>query len=436
MEMTEKILSSNETLSQEDIEQLQIEKLQSTLNRVYRNVSFYKTSFDENNINIEDIQSIEDLQKLPFTTKQDLRKSYPYDMFAVPLRDIIRIHSSRGRTGRPIAVGYTENDIKNWSKLVARLYAYTGATEDDVVQIAFDYSMFTGAFGFHYGAEKLGASVIPSSASSNIQDQIYIMKDYKSTVLLSTPSYAVNMAKNLKEMDIHPEELSLKIGLFGAEPWGEKIRETIESELHLKAFNNYGVNELVGPGAACECEAQDGLHVSEDHFIVEIIDPETLKPAADGQEGELVFTTITREGFPLIRYRTGDLSAFISGSCSCGRTFKRIKRIAARTDDMFVIRGINIFPSQIERILSKVEGVGSGYQIIIETLDGVDSLEIRLGVSQDIFNDEMKKMVMLRDEVRRGISGEIGVDAKISMVEPGSFEKDSSGNAIRVVDKR
>jgi len=434
--MTDQDLSRNETLSQEDIEQLQIEKLQSTLNRVYRNVSFYKNSFDEHNINIEDIRSIEDLQKLPFTTKQDLRNSYPYDMFAVPLRDIIRIHSSRGRTGKPIAVGYTENDIKNWAKLVSRLYVYAGITQEDVVQIAFDYSMFTGAFGFHYGAERLGASVIPSSANSNIQDQIYIMKDYKSTVLLSTPSYAVNMGKNLKEMGVHPEELSLKIGLFGAEPWGERIRETIEEALHIKAYNNYGVNELVGPGAACECEAQDGLHISEDHFVVEIIDPETLKPVPHGQEGELVFTTITREGFPLIRYRTGDLSSFIEGTCSCGRTFKRIQRVALRTDDMFVIRGVNVFPSQIERILSNVEGVGSSYQLVIETVDGIDSLEICLGVSEDIFNDEMKKMVSLRDEVRRGISSEIGVDAKISLIAPGSFEMDGAGNACKIVDKR
>jgi phenylacetate-CoA ligase len=434
--MTDQNLSQNETLSQEDIEQLQIERLQSTLNRVYRNVSFYKNSFDEHNINIEDIRSIEDLQKLPFTTKQDLRHSYPYDMFAVPLRDIIRIHSSRGRTGKPIAVGYTDNDIKNWAKLVARLYQYAGISKEDVVQIAFDYSMFTGAFGFHYGAEKLGASVIPSSANSNIQDQIYIMKDYKSTVLLSTPSYAINMGKNLKEMGIHPEELSLKIGLFGAEPWGEKIRETIEEALHIKAFNNYGVNELVGPGAACECEAQDGLHISEDHFVVEIIDPETLKPVKHGQEGELVFTTITREGFPLIRYRTGDLSSFIEGACSCGRSFKRIKRVALRTDDMFVIRGVNVFPSQIERVLSNVEGVGSGYQLVIETVEGIDALEIRLSVSQDIFNDEMKKLISLKDEARRGIYREIGVDAKISLVEQASFEKDASGNPVRIVDKR
>lgn len=407
-----------EALSREELEQLQIERLQSTLNRVYRNVALYRQKFDEYNINIESIKEVGDIRHLPFTTKDDLRKSYPYDMFAVPLRDIVRIHSSIGRTGKPIAIGYTSNDLQNWSVLVARLLAATGVTEHDFVQMAFDYSMVTGGFGFHYGAERLGASVIPSSSNSSIRRQIIIMKDYKSSVLLSTPGYAIKIAHILKEMGIHPEQLNLRVGLFGAEPWNEEIRTQIEEELHIDAYNNYGVNELVGPGTAGECEMKNGLHVNEDNFIVEIIDPETLDPVSPGEEGELVLTTINKEAFPLIRYRTSDISSLITGECSCGRTFSRIKTVAARTDDMIVIMGVNVFPAQIEEILKNAEGVEPHYEASVNNMDGVDFLEVRVEVSEKAFNDEIKILEKLKERISRLLEEEIGVPAKIILVEP------------------
>ncbi|MCP4135032.1 MAG: phenylacetate--CoA ligase [bacterium] len=422
-----------ETMPREDLEQIQIERLQSTLNRVYRNVAHYKNKFDECNINIEKIKNIKDIKELPFTTKEDLRNSYPYDMFAVPLKDIVRIHSSRGRTGKPIAIGYTRNDLTRWSEQVARLLIAIGIDDHDFVQIAFDYSMYTGGFGFHYGAENIGASVIPSSTNSRIQDQILLMKDYKTTVLLSTPSYAIDLGNNLKEMGIHPEELNLRLGLFGAEPWGEKVRETIEEKLHISAFNNYGVNEIMGPGVACECDEKNGLHVNEDHFIVEIIDPETLEPVEDGKEGELVFTTITREGFPLIRYRTGDRTMLLGGECACTRTTRRIARVAARVDDMIVIRGINVFPVQIDEVLKKAEGIEPHFQVVLENEEGIDTMEIKVVVSDDIFNDEVKKMMELKNRISGLIEDELGISAKISLVEQETLRDE---NVEKVVDNR
>ena len=407
-----------ETMPREKLEQLQIERLQSTLNRVYRNVALYHQKFDDYNIDIESIKEIDDIRKLPFTTKDDLRKSYPYDMFAVPLRDIVRIHSSIGRSGRPIAIGYTRNDLQNWSMLVARLLAAAGVTEHDFVQMAFDYSMVTGGFGFHYGAERLGASVIPSSSNSSIRRQIIIMKDYKSSVLLSTPGYAIKIIHILKEMGIHPEQLNLRVGLFGAEPWSEEIRTQIEQELRIDAYNTYGVNELVGPGTAGECEMKNGLHVNEDNFIVEIIDPETLEPVKPGEEGALVFTTINKEAFPLIRYRTSDISSLIAGECPCGRTFSRIKTVAARTDDMIVIMGVNIFPAQIEEILKKAEGVEPHFEVFVKNRDGVDFLEVRVEVSEKAFNDEIKILESLKERISRLLEEEIGVPAKVTLVEP------------------
>lgn len=425
-----------EAMPREDLDQLQIERLQSTLNRVYRNVALYKQKFDEYGINIEEIKEIKDIRKLPFTTKDDLRKSYPYDTFAVPLKDIVRIHSTIGRTGKPIAIGYTKNDIHNWTNLVARLFSAAGVTENDFVQLAFDYSMVTGGFGFHYGAEKIGASVIPSSSNSNIQKQILIMRDYKTTVLLSTPSYAISIANNLKDMGIHPDELNLNFGLFGAEPWNEDIRNQIEEKLHINAFNAYGVNELVGPGTAGECEEKNGLHVNEDHFIVEIIDPGTLEPLGYGEEGELVLTTINKEGFPLIRYRTSDISSLIEGECPCGRTFARINTVAARTDDMIVIMGVNVFPAQVEEVLKRAEGIEPHYQIRIENEEGIDYLEILIEVSEGIFNDEIKSLEKLKDKVSKLLLNELGVSAKITLVEPKTLSRNSAEKKNRIIDER
>ncbi len=424
-----------ETMPREELEQLQVEKLQSTLNRVYRNVEFYKKNFDAHGVNIENINSLDDLKQLPFTTKEDLRGAYPYGMFAVPLRDIVRIHSSTGRTGKPIATGYTRNDLKNWSEMVARLMAAVGLSDNDFIQIAFDYSMFTGAFGLHYGAEKLGASVIPSSSSKKIQEQILIMKDYKTTVLVSSPGYASAIASNLKEMNIHPDELNLKFGIFGAAPWNDKIRGIIEEQLHINAYNTYGINTLVGPGAAGECEEKSGLHINEDHFIVEVIDPESGESLPHGEEGELVFTTITREGFPLIRYRTGDLSSILEGKCSCGRTFLRMQHVGTRTDDMIVVKGVSFFPVQIEDILKKAQDTEPRFRIVVDNVDGNDTLDIQVEVSDSLFADEVKKLVELKAFIANTILSELGISAKVTLVEPETLRREGK-DAKPVIDNR
>ncbi len=427
-----------EQMPREELQQLQIERLQSTLNRVYRNVAFYKDSFDENRIDIGKIRSLGDMRQLPFTTKEDLRRSYPYNMFAVPLRDIVRIHSTTGRTGKPIAIGYTRNDILHWSELVARVLAGTGITDNDFLQLAFDYNMFTGGLGLHYGAEKIGASVIPSSQSGNVQRQIHIMKDYKTTALLSTPSYALRIAGNLKEMGIHPDELNLKIGIFGAEPWSDSMRTRIEDRLHLKAFNIYGINQMMGPGLSGECRERNGLHINEDHYIVEIIDPLTWDPLPNGTEGELVITTITREGFPLIRYRTGDLSMVMEEPCPCGRTTLRMRRVAARSDDMVVINGINVFPVQVGETLKKSTGYDPRFQIIIEDVDGEDVMEIQVEVLEKMFDDEVKKLMALKGAIATGIERELGITARITFVEQMSLFRSAEGRGRvrRVIDNR
>ncbi|OHD66671.1 MAG: phenylacetate--CoA ligase [Spirochaetes bacterium RBG_13_51_14] len=425
-----------ETMPRDELIQLQIERLQSTLNRVYRNVGFYKNIFDENKIDIEKIKRIDDIRQLPVTTKDDLRKSYPYNMFAVPLRDIVRIHSTAGRTGKPIAIGYTRNDILNWSDQVARVLAAAGVTENDFVQIAFDYNMFTGGFGLHYGAEKMGASVIPSSQSGNVERQIHIMKDYKTTVLLSTPSYAHRIAGHLREMGIHPDELNLKIGLFGAEPWGEATRGRIEDALHLSAYNIYGVNEMMGPGVSGECGEKSGLHVNEDHYIVEIVDPRTGEPVQHGTEGELVITTITREGFPLIRYRTGDISSILEGACPCGRTTLRMERVAARTDDLFVFNGINIFPAQIGEILKRATGIDPRFQVSIDNVAGDDVMEVKVEVVESMFNDEIKKIMALKNGIAASIEREVGATAKITLVEQETLGTTTGGRVKPVIDNR
>lgn len=425
-----------ETMPREELEQLQIERLQSTLNRVGRNVAFYRDAFERDGIDIEKIRSIGDIRNLPFTTKDDLRKSYPYGMFAVPLRDIVRIHSTAGRTGLPIAIGYTSNDIQNWSEQVARVLAAAGVSDHDFVQIAFDYNMFTGGFGLHYGAERLGASVIPSSQASSTERQIHIMKDYKSTVLLSTPGYALGIAGSLRGMGIHPEELNLKIGLFGAEPWGESTRAKIEEGLRITAYNIYGVNEMMGPGVSGECTMKNGLHVNEDHYIIEIVDPKNGEPLPAGAEGELVITTITREGFPLIRYRTGDLSSMIEGTCSCGRTTRRMRRVSARTDDMVVVNGVSILPAHVRELLKRARGVEPDFQIVIDSVGGSETLELRVAVSDSMFNDEVKKLLELRSGMAAMLEQELGLAAKVTFVERDTLRAETGGAVRLVVDNR
>lgn len=425
-----------ETMPRQDLEQLQIERLQATLHRVYRNVSFYRSQFDKTGVNIDALKSLEDLKKIPFTTKDDLKHSYPYDAFAVPLRDIVRIHSTSGTTGKPVVVGYTKNDLKIWSSLVARIFAAAGVTGHDFVQVAFNYSLSTGGFGFHYGAEEIGASVIPYSGEDVIK-QIQVMKDFRTTTLVSTPGYALHVATLMEEMGRDTQELNLSIGLFGSEPWSENLRKEIETRLKIEAFDNYGLTEIIGPGVAFECEHHSGLHVNEDHFILEIVNPETLEEVPDGEPGELVFTTITKQGFPLIRYRTGDISSRISGVCACGRTLTRIQRISGRTDDMIIIDGRNVFPSHIEEILFEIEGVEPHFQIVLTREEGMDHVEIKVEVTPNFLPfDEIRKVQDFQETVSQHLVSQLGLHAKIVLVEPKSFKRSTGEKVEQVKDYR
>ena len=423
-----------ECMQREELEQLQLERLQATLNRAFKNVTCYRNKFTERGIVPEDIQSLEDLKKLPFTTKEDLRLNYPYGMFAVPLREVVRIHSSSGTTGKPTVVGYTKHDIKVWSNLVARFMTAAGVTHDDVVQIAFGYGLFTGAFGLHYGAEAIGASVIPMSAG-NTEKQIMIMQDYKTTALVCTPSYAITIADRMEKMGVDPKSLSLKVGLFGAEPWSEAMRKEIENRLFISATDNYGLSEIIGPGVAGDCEYKCGMHISEDAFIAEIIDPETGEVLPPGSVGELVLTTLTKEAFPMIRYRTRDITSLVYTPCACGRTNVRMKKTMGRSDDMLIVKGVNVFPSQIEEILFAIEGCEPHYQIVLERHGALDVLEVHIEVTENIFFDEMKKQKAFLEMVEKRIDSVLGVGATVKLVEPNSIPR-HEGKAQRVIDNR
>ena len=423
-----------ECMPREEIEQLQLERLQATLNRVYKNVTCYRNKFNEQGIVPEDVQSLAELSKLPFTTKEDLRLNYPYGMFAVPLREVVRIHSSSGTTGKPTVVGYTKRDIKVWSNLVARFMTGAGVTSDDVVQIAFGYGLFTGAFGLHYGSELLGASVIPMGAG-NTEKQIMIMQDYKTTALVSTPSYAVTIAERIEKMGIDPKSLSLKVGLFGGEPWSESMRREIESRLGISATDNYGLSEVIGPGVAGECRLKCGMHLAEDAFIAEIIDPESGQALPPGSVGELVLTSLTKEAFPMVRYRTRDITSLDYTKCDCGRTTVRMRKTMGRSDDMLIIKGVNVYPSQIEDVLFAVEGCQPHYQLVVDRKGTMDTLEVRIEVTENIFFDEMKMQKAFLDQVERRIDSVLGVGAVVKLVEPNSIPR-TEGKASRVIDNR
>lgn len=424
----------HECMPREELEQLQLERLQATLNRVYKNVTCYRTKFNELGIVPEDVTSLADLSKLPFTTKEDLRVNYPYGMFAVPLREVVRIHSSSGTTGKPTVVGYTKNDLKIWSNLVARFMTAAGVTHDDVVQIAFGYGMFTGAFGLHYGSETIGAAVIPMSGG-NTEKQIMIMQDYKSTALVCTPSYAVTIADRIDKLGIDPKSLALKVGLFGGEPWSEAMRSEIESRLAISATDNYGLSEIIGPGVAGECQHKMGMHISEDAFIAEIIDPDTCQVLPPGSVGELVITTICKEAFPMIRYRTRDITSLEYATCACGRTMARMKKTMGRSDDMLIIKGVNVFPSQIEEVLVAIEGCEPHYQLVVERKGALDVLEVCIEVTENIFFDEMKKQRAFLEMVEKRIDSVLGVGVTVKLVEPNSIPR-HDGKADRVIDKR
>jgi phenylacetate-CoA ligase len=423
-----------ECMPREEIAQLQLERLQATLNRVYKNVTCYRNKFNKLGIVPEDVRSLADLSKLPFTTKEDLRLNYPYGMFAVPLREVVRIHSSSGTTGKPTVVGYTKHDIKVWSNLVARFMTAAGVNSEDVVQIAFGYGMFTGAFGLHYGSETIGASVIPMGAG-NTEKQIMIMQDYRTTALVSTPSYAITIAERMERMGIDPKSLTLKVGLFGGEPWSESMRREIESRLGISATDNYGLSEVIGPGVAGECQQKCGMHIAEDAFIAEIIDPDTCETLPPGSVGELVLTSLTKEAFPMVRYRTRDITALDYAKCECGRTTVRMKKTMGRSDDMLIIKGVNVYPSQLEDVLFAVEGCEPHYQLVVDRKGAMDTLEIRIEVTENIFFDEMKRQKAFLDNVERRIDSVLGVGAVVKLVEPNSIPR-AEGKASRVIDNR
>jgi len=424
----------HECMEREVIEQLQLERLQATLHRAYKNVTCYRNKFNQHDIDPDDVRSLADLSRLPFTTKEDLRLNYPYGMFAVPLREVVRIHSSSGTTGKPTVVGYTKNDIRTWSNLVARFMTAAGVTHDDVVQIAFGYGMFTGAFGLHYGAETIGASVIPMGGG-NTEKQLMIMQDYRSTVLVSTPSYAITIADRMEQAGIESKSLSLKYGLFGGEPWSESMRLEIENRLGISALDNYGLSEVIGPGVAGECIHKCGMHIYEDTFIPEIIDPDTGEVLPPGSIGELVITTLTKEAFPMIRYRTRDITSLDYTPCACGRTMVRMKKTMGRSDDMLIIKGVNIFPSQIEEVLVAIEGCEPHYQLVVDRKNSIDTLEIRIEVTENIFFDEMKLQRAFIDKIQKKIESLIGVGVSVKLVEPKSIPR-FEGKASRVIDNR
>jgi len=424
-----------ETLPREALEALQLKRLKAQVARVHATVPYYRKKMEDAGVTPDDIQTLADIRLLPFTTKEDLRKNYPFGLFTVPMEKVVRIHASSGTTGKPTVVGYTKRDIEMWAELMTRTLSAAGVHSGDIVHNAYGYGLFTGGLGAHYGAENLGAAVIPISGG-NTKRQIQIMQDFGSTVLLSTPSYALNIADAMADQGIDPATLKLRVGVFGAEPWSEAMREEIESRLKIKAIDIYGLSEVMGPGVAAECiEEQKGLHIMEDHFLPEIVDPDTFAPLPLGEAGELVFTTLTKEAFPVIRYRTKDISRLIPDVCSCGRTFHRIPKITGRTDDMLIIRGVNVFPSQIEEVIMGVEGVEPHYQIVVEREGSLDKIEVQVEVSEAIFSDEVKSLEKLSKKLQTEIKDLLGISCTIKLVEPKTIQR-SEGKAKRVIDNR
>ncbi len=424
-----------ETLPREALEAIQLKRLQALAEKAYATVAFYKKAFDEKGVKPDDIKSLEDLHKLPFTMKQDLRDNYPFGMFATPMENVVRIHASSGTTGKPTVVGYTRRDINTWSELMARTLAAAGAHKGDIVHNAYGYGLFTGGLGFHYGAERLGASVIPVSGG-NTKRQILLMKDFGPTVLTCTPSYALHLADVAAEEGVDFKSLAFRVGVCGAEPWTENIRKEIENRLGIDAVDIYGLSEIIGPGVSVECvEAKNGLHVFEDHFIPEIIDPTTGEPLPYGEPGELVFTTLTKEAFPLIRYRTRDLSVLYHEPCKCGRNLVRMGRITGRSDDMLIIRGVNVFPSQIESVLMAREDVAPHYVLIVDRQEHMDTLEVHVEIDEGVFSDAVKDLQKTGKDIEKDIKDLLGVSCKVRLVEPKTIQR-SQGKAQRVIDKR
>ena len=423
-----------ETLPRNELETLQLSRLRQTVKYVYEKVPFYKGKLDKAGIKPEDIRTLKDYYRLPFTTKDEMQNNYPYEMFAVPMEQVIRLHASSGTTGRPTVVGYTRQDLDNWSECIARLLVAGGVSQKDVIQISFGYGLFTGGFGLHYGAEKLGATVIPVS-SGNTARQIMIMREFKSTALICTPSYAVYLGEALAEKGIDPKELALRVGCFGGEPWTDSMRDEIETRLAISATDNYGLSEVMGPGVSMECKQKNGMHINEDHFLCEIIDPKTGEILPCGEIGELVITTLTKEAIPVLRYRTRDITTLFNKSCECGRTFMRMSKPHGRTDDMLIIRGVNIFPSQVETVLIDMEETEPHYQLVVTREGALDALEIKVELNEKWFSDEMRVMRAIEEKIKSKVRQALGISAKITLVEPKTLER-TAGKSNRVMDLR
>ncbi len=423
-----------ETASREELTGHQGEALKALIGKIYANVPFYKGKMDKAGVKPSDINGIEDILKLPFTTKDEMRQVYPYGLLAVEKEKIVEVHTSSGTTGKPVVDAYTQKDLDIWSEVMARTLAMGGATSEDTIQNAYGYGLFTGGLGVHYGARRLGANILPISGG-NTRRQLEVMIDFGSTVLTCTPSYCLYLAEYARENGIDFADLKLKTGFFGAEPWSESMRDEIEAKLHLKAHDIYGLTEIIGPGVASECECQNGLHINEDHFYPEIINPETGEPLPDGEKGELVITTLTKEGSPIVRYRTRDITYLMTEKCPCGRTFRKMHRLLGRTDDMLIIRGVNIFPSQVEQVLFKIEGVEPHYQLLVDRKGSLDLLEVRVEMNESIFSDEIRKLEELEKNIEKELHYSLGIHSKVKLVEPKSIAR-SEGKAQRIIDKR
>ena len=421
-------------MTRQKMRELQSERLRELVQRVYNNVPFYQKKMDNAGLKPTDIKSIDDISKLPFTSKQDLRDNYPFGLFAVPMKDIVRVHASSGTTGKPTTVGYTRNDIEIWKEVVARCFTMCGIGKDDIMQVAYGYGLFTGGLGAHYGAEEVGASVIPISGG-NTRRQLQLMSDYGVTALACTPSYALHLADAMAEHGYSLKDMKVKKGVFGAEPWTENMRLELERKWGIHAFDIYGLSEVMGPGVSNDCEFHSGLHVNEDHFFPEIVHPDTKQPVTEGEMGELVFTTLTKEGIPLIRYNTRDLSSLNYEKCECGRTLVRMKKITGRSDDMLIIRGVNLFPSQIEHVLLEMGETSAHYMLYVDRHNNLDTLELQVELDESKLTDTIKDLQILSRKIEHALNSAIGLSVKVTLVEPKTIAR-SEGKAVRVVDRR
>lgn len=427
-------VSAMDYLPVEQLRQVQFKRLKQIVQRAYDNVALFRKRMDESHISPDNIRALEDISLLPFTVKSDLRDTYPFGLFASNLRDVVRLHASSGTTGKPIVVAYTKDDVKVWTQVMVRSFASCGLHEGDIIQNAYGYGLFTGGLGAHYGAEELGATVIPISGG-NTDRQIMVLKDFGVTAICCTPSYFLHLIERAGEMGIDLKTLPLRAGIFGAEPWTSEMRDRIQAATNIRAYDIYGLSEIIGPGVGIECFHQDGLHIFEDHFYPEIIDPQTLKPVPDGNEGELVFTTLSKHAMPMIRYRTRDIASIMNQPCPCGRTIRRISRISRRSDDMFIIRGVNVFPSQIEAALLAVEGTLPHYQIVLTSAKGLDQIEVQVEVTSEFFSDKIRGLETLQQRISHAVENTVGIRAAVRLVEPHTIQR-SEGKAKRVIDNR